>query len=109
MAHRVLPRVPREGPDKRWYSDIENAISHYSITIDPASVAANTTDEQIFTVTGVSSTDIIIVNKPSLTAGVGIVGARASAKDTIAITYINATASPIDPASERYSIIAIRG
>ena len=109
MGHKVLPRVSREGPDRRGYSDVENAITHYDITIDPVSVAANTTAEQTFTLLGISNTDTIIVNKPSLTAGIGIVGARASAKDQIAVTYINVTGGAINPASEEYSIIAIRG
>lgn len=109
MAHKVLPRAPREGPDQRWYSDIENAITHYDVTLDPASVAANTTEEQLFTLTGINSLDVIIVNKPSVTTGLGIVGARASARDQIAITFINATGGAINPASEEYRIIAIRG
>ena len=109
MAKPVLPRAPREGPDERWYSDVEEAIRHFSVTLDPASVAANTTAEQTFNVTGVNSSDIIIINKPTLTAGIGIAGVRASAKDQIAITFLNATGGAINPASESYSLIAIRG
>jgi len=109
MTHKVLPRVPREGPTARWYADLEEAIRHYTVTINPASVAANTTAEQTFTVLGIRSNDFILVNKPSLTAGVGIAGSRATAKDTVGITFVNATAGAIDPGSEDYSIIAIRG
>lgn len=109
MSHHVIPRVPREGPNQRWYSDLENAIRHFEVEINPASIAANTTAEQTFTIEGINSHDFITVNKPSLTAGVGIVGARASAKDEIAITFINATGGAINPVSEEYSIIAIRG
>jgi hypothetical protein len=80
----------------------------YSQALDPASVAALTTAEQTFTVTGLATTDKVFVNKPSNTAGLGIVNARVSAADTLAITFMNCTASPIDAASETYTITAIR-
>ena len=80
----------------------------YTVTIDAASVAANTTAEQTFTVKGLKTTDCMIVNKPSLDAGLGIAGCRASATDTLAITYINATGGAIDPSSESYTVVAIR-
>jgi len=104
----VFPRVPREGPDERWYADVEDAIKVYSVTIDPSAVAANSTSEQTFTVTGINSLDKIVINKPTHTAGLGICNVRASAKDTIAITFFNITGSSIDPGSEKYNIIAIR-
>jgi len=109
MAHKILPRVPREGPDSRWYSDVEEAFRHFTVTIDPSPVAANTTAEQTFTVTGINTKDLIMVNKSTTTVGLGIVGSRSSAKDQIAITFINATGSTIDPPSEQYNILAIRG
>ncbi|MDP2218544.1 MAG: hypothetical protein Q8J68_14800 [Methanolobus sp.] len=80
----------------------------YASTIDPASVAANTTAEQTFTVTGLATTDKLIINKPTNTAGLGIVNVRASAANTVAITFGNFTAGAIDAASEVYAVIAIR-
>lgn len=80
----------------------------YSATIDPASVAANTTAEQTFTVTGLTTADKVFVNKPTNTAGLGIVNARVSAADTLAITFGNFTAGAIDAASETYTVVAIR-
>lgn len=80
----------------------------YTPTIDPASVAANTTAEQTFTVSGLTTADKVIVNKPTSTAGLGIVNVRVSAADTLAITFGNFTGIAIDPASEVYSVIAIR-
>lgn len=74
------------------------------VTLDPASVAANTTAEQDFTVKGLTTDMMVDVNKPSLTAGVGIVNARVKAADTLAITFVNATASGVDPASEAYKV-----
>ena len=80
----------------------------FTATINPVSVAANTSAEQTFTVNGLRTTDHVTVNKPSLTAGLGIAGCRVSAADTLAITYINTTASAIDPAGEDYSVVVIR-
>lgn len=80
----------------------------YTVTIDVASVAANTTAEQTFTVTGLNTDDAVMVSKPSLDAGLGIANARVSAKDTLALTFVNPTAGAIDPSSEEYKVIAIK-
>lgn len=73
-------------------------------TITPTAVSANTTSEQTFTVPGVQPGDSIDINKASHQAGLGIVNVRASAANTLAITFMNSTASPITPASEQYII-----
>lgn len=79
------------------------------ITIDPASVAAGTTAEQTFTVPGLRLTDLIVsVTKPTLTAGVGIVNARVSAANTLAISFANATAAPVDAGPELYKVLVAR-
>jgi len=94
-----------------WFAVLSDQIlipNLYTPTIDPASVAANTTVEQTFTVTGVSSGDYILsLVKPTLTAGIGIGGYRCSADDTVAITFINATGGAIDPGSETYTILTL--
>lgn len=79
------------------------------LTISPAIVAANTTAEQTFTLTGVQVGDVVSVNKPTAQAGLGIVGARVSAANTIAITFSNNTASGITPtAGEVYVVNVVR-
>lgn len=83
-------------------------IAVYAPSLDVASVAANTTAEQTFTVAGLTTADKVFVNKPSLNAGLGIVNARVSAADTLALTFVNATAAAIDPAAETYAVIAFR-
>jgi hypothetical protein len=86
-------------------------IKKYSITISPALVAADTTAEQTFTCTGlVAATDSIIgVSKPTAQAGLGIVGWRVSADNTIAITFSNNTVAGITPtASQTYTVFAHR-
>lgn len=81
-------------------------IKRYQPTIDPASVAANTSAEQTFTVTGLAVGEVVLaVNKPTADAGLGIVGMRVSAADTLALTFMNSTAAAIDAGSETYEVI----
>lgn len=94
-----------------WFQRLRNAtakVQTFTETLNPTTVSANTTSEQTFTVTGLTTRDIVYVNKPSHTAGLGIGNARVSADDTLAITFINPTGSGIDPPSEDYYITAIR-
>lgn len=81
-----------------------------NLTLSPASVAANTTAEQTFTLTNLKVGDFILdVIKPSTQAGLGISGYRVSAANTLAITFSNNTASPIVPtAGEVYQAGIIR-
>lgn len=80
-----------------------------SVTLSPAAVSANTSAEQTFTVNGLQAGDHIVVNKPSAQAGLGIVGVRVSAANTMAIAFGNFTASPITPtASETYLVLVSR-
>lgn len=83
-------------------------IKIYTTSLNVASVAANTSAEQTFTVTGLTTSDKVFVIKPSLSAGLVIGNARVSAADTLAITFGNLTAAPIDPAAETYTVVAIR-
>jgi len=83
-----------------------NKLQVVSVTLSPAIVAANTTAQQTFTLNGLLTTDVIVaVEKPSHQAGLGIVGWRVSAANTVAITFSNNTGSGITPtASEVYDI-----
>lgn len=76
----------------------------YSQTLTPTSVAANTTAEQTFTVTGLLANTLAWVNKPSWTSGLGIAGVRISAANTLAINFINTSSAAIVPPSETYVI-----
>lgn len=84
------------------------AMGMVGVVFDPASVAANTTAAQTVTVKGVLPGDMVTVNKPTTTAGLGLAGARVSAADTVSITFSNSTASPIDAASETYVFLIFR-
>lgn len=82
-------------------------LERYGPSLSPASVAANTTAEQTFTVTGLKTTDVVVsVNKPTAQAGLGIVGWRVSAADTLAIVFSNNTAAAIVPtAAQTYEVL----
>ncbi len=81
----------------------------YTPTLDPSSVAAASTAEQTYTVTGLSTSDTVYLNKPSLTTNCGIVNVRVSATNTLAVTWLNVNAiGACDPASEVYRLVAIR-
>lgn len=83
-------------------------IAQLTASLDVASVAANVSAEQTFTVAGLAVGDLVFVIKPSLSAGLGVVNARVSAADTLAITFMNTTAAPVDPAAETYQIFVMR-
>lgn len=85
-----------------------SVINSYAVSLSPSAVAANTTAEQTATVTGVTSGSLIIINKATAQAGLGIVGVRASAANQIAITFSNDTSGSITPTgSEVYQVIEI--
>jgi len=114
MAIHRLPRPPMGDGERAWQKWYERITQYMPITgridkdLNPSSVSANTTEEQTFTVEGARDGDGVIVTKPSHTAGIGIGGARVSATDEIAITFINPTGSNVDPGSETYRIWLIR-
>jgi hypothetical protein len=79
------------------------------LTIDPASVNAQTSAEQTFTLKGVTTNDIVLnVIKPTATAGLGIANARISGKDTLAITFQNSATTAVNAGSEEYKIVIAR-
>lgn len=117
MAIRRLYAAPREwirtlpGPVARWFERIALYVptqGRVDAAIDPAAVGANTTSEQTFTVEGAREGDMVHVTKPSHTAGLGVVNARASGTDEIAVTFMNTTASSINPPAETYRIYLLR-
>jgi hypothetical protein len=83
---------------------------HFTVSqeLDVASVAANTSAEQTFTVAGLLTDMQISVSKPSANAGLGVVNARVSAANTLALTFMNATGGAINPGAETYKIVGTR-
>lgn len=86
----------------------ETTVQIYKTALTPVAVAANTTAEQTFNVPGLNTDMTVFINKPTAQAGLGIVGVRVSAADTLAITFANNTAAPITPtAAETYNIAVV--
>ncbi len=80
-----------------------------SVTLSPALIVLNTTAEQTFTVNGLLVGDVVSINKPTAQAGLGIVGSRVSAANTLGITFSNNTASSITPtAAQVYTVLVAR-
>jgi len=77
--------------------------------LSPVSVAADTTVEQTFTVTGLpfinASPATVGVNKPTHQNGLSIAGCRITAANTLGITFQNVTAAIITPTpNEQYTV-----
>ncbi len=83
-------------------------IRAFSVSFNAASVAAAITVEQTVAVVGLATTDRVFINNPLLIAGVGIVGCRVTAADTLGITLCNTTAGALDPGAITLEVLAIR-
>lgn len=106
-------RLPIDQPHEAlWFENLSILVPRirvYEESIDVSSVAANSTSEQAFTIIGITTKDrIMLVNKPSYTADLSITNYRVSAKDTVAIQFLNTSGSPIDPSAETYTIATLR-
>ena len=78
-----------------------------SVTLTPAAIVLNTTAEQTFTVNGLLAGDVVCVNKPTAQAGLGIVGSRVSAANTLGITFSNNTGSSITPTAAQVYLVVV--
>lgn len=86
-----------------------DAIFTVSASLTPASVATVATAEQTFTVNGIQATDLtLLASYPARTNSVAPVECRASAANTIAITYVNPTAGNLTPPAGTYSFLVVR-
>lgn len=86
--------------------DAATTAAAFTPTLTPAAVAANTTAEQSFTCTGITTAHRILnVNKAAQQAGLQIVAFKCDAADTLKITYTNTTGASITPtAAEVYTV-----
>lgn len=100
-----------DGPLFDWLSKLQLTfpkISTYEESINLASIAATTYSTQTFTVTGLDTDDIIVVNAPSLTSGLYLISARVSAADTLSMVIYNSTGGAIDETAATFKIMACR-
>jgi hypothetical protein len=78
----------------------------YTPTLTPAATAAAGFSKQTFTVTGLTTSDTVIVNGPNATNLSALVSFRVSAADTLELTWF--CQSALTPAAGVYRIVAIR-
>lgn len=86
-------------------------VGTFTVNLTPAVMGTGGSAEQTFATTGIGllTTDVVLVQKPTAQAGLGIVGSRVSATDTLAITFANMTAVSITPtANEAYKVTVLR-
>lgn len=96
---------------QQWFERLTDKVpvfQQFSQTITPTAVSANSVSTQTFTVTGLRTSDVVILNHAAFVYGISITAARVSANDTLEITYQNITGGSITPASMTYYIMAIR-
>ncbi len=79
-----------------------------TVAFDPFAIGAATTAEVAATVPGVLPGDFVWVNKPNIQAGLGIAGCRVTQANTVAVTFVNATAGSINPPLETYLFMVLR-
>lgn len=77
-------------------------------TVDLGSVAANTSEEETATVTGVKVGDVVYCVDSALSAGQVIAQCRVSATNTVTLQVINTTGSAIDAASKTMTFLVFR-
>ena len=92
-------------PDVQRAFQFGMPVVRQSVSQAFASVGAATTAEQTVVVNGVEVGDWVSVVKPTLQAGLAAVQARVTAKNTIAITFVNASAGGITPTTEVYQVL----
>ena len=83
-------------------------IGLLGVALAPVSVGAATTAEQTFTVTGLQSSDAVVVTKPTAQAGLAVASARVTSAGLLAITYVNPTAGALTPTTETYQLLVYR-
>ena len=75
---------------------------------NPGSIAANTAaaDGAAASVPGVRLGDVCLAAvKPTQAAGLGVVSARVTAEGQVTVSFVNATAAPIDAGAELWAFV----
>jgi hypothetical protein len=88
-----------------------NPISQMAVlttSLTPTAVAANSTAIQSFTVTGLLTTDHLIVTPPFRVNGILEGIPRVSGMNTLELVWANVTIASLTPAAGTYTIVAIR-
>lgn len=95
--------------DQYIYTGIRGSVVN-SVTLAPAVVAANSTMEQQFTVTGLAPGMVVPLTKPTDQTGLGIAGTRVVSNNVLGVTFINTANTAVTPtANEVYTYAGLAG
>ncbi len=108
-AHIDLQLLAKGGGGIRLGAGSNSIYDTYveSLNLTPASVPANTSEEQIFPDNGTANVgDVLIGNwQEALPAGISIGNIRVSSAGHIGVTFVNSTAAAITPAAGTLKIL----
>lgn len=86
----------------------KNLITSFTATLTPTSVTANDSSEQVYTVTGVATSQLLLnVIPPSNTGDTVIGSARITGADQVTVTWANVHNSSITPPAGVYRFVVV--
>jgi hypothetical protein len=90
---------------------VAGAIVVQNATLTPAQVAASTSAEQTFAIANLGTADTILsVTKPTVQAGIGVVGARVASAGTVGLNFMNSSTVAVTPtAAQVYKLAILKG
>jgi hypothetical protein len=106
-----------------WFQNTQgeaHSLFVFTVSLTPASVAANLAAEQAFTVTNGSSSstlrkglvprdiDHVVVTGPGTGNSSALVGARINSTGQLVLVFDNATAGALTPAAGTYRVFLVR-
>ena len=77
------------------------------LTLDPSNIPGGQTSVETFTVLGLKTSMVVVVNAPNLETGVKVVSSRVSAKDTLELSITNYTGGAVNPAAQVFFVAAL--
>ena len=95
----------------KWAQRLQNTypkVQTFDVVIDPPNMSADSDATLTVTLNGLTTNDIVYVNKPSVTAGVTIGNCFVSAANTLKIQLRNHNGGAANPPSETWLVVAIR-
>lgn len=95
----------------KWFRLLGGAfprVRTFSQALTPTAVSANSESAQTFTIQGLQTSDVVIVNKPSNQTDLSLLDAYVSAANTLTLKYRNFSGGSITPTAETYRIVGIR-
>lgn len=96
---------------EKYALTVIRGLPNLTASLTPAAVAAQTTVEQQFNITGLRAGEVVTVSKPTAQAGLNILGARVVSAGVLGITFGNSQlTTPITPtAGETYTVFSLGG